>query len=115
MPSKQTTASSVVPLNTSGLQPVEYKVLVLPEEVPDKIGSIILTDETKDTKAMAQGRGKLIAIGSLAFEDWNDSIAIGDEVIFPKYAGFVVPKEDSADGRVYRLFNDKEVVAVRRV
>jgi co-chaperonin GroES (HSP10) len=99
--------------NMSGLRPVEYKVLVKPEDVPKMIGKVHLTDEYQDRQAMAQGRGVLIAAGSLAFEEWGDAPLIGSQVIFPKYAGFLVEEKDTADGKAYRLFNDKEIVAVR--
>lgn len=96
-------------MNQSGIQPVEYKVLIKPEVVEEKTaGGIILAQNTKDKDQMAQVKGILVAVGANAFEDWKDEIAIGDKVYFSKYAGFVIEGED---GEEYRLANDKDIAA----
>lgn len=98
-------------INTSGLQPVEYKILIEPEEVEQKsAGGIVLAVATTEKEKMAQVRGKLIAVGGNAFEDWSDpKPKIGDSVYFAKYAGYVIK---GIDAKEYRLANDKDVSAV---
>lgn len=97
--------------NNSGLHPVEYKILIEPEEVERKTESgIILTDKVTDREKMAQVRGKLIAVGGNAFEDWLPPIPkVGDTVSYAKYAGLIV---ESKDGREMRLCNDKDITAI---
>ena len=97
--------------NKSGLTPVEYKILIEPEEVERKTESgIILTDKITDREKMAQVRGKLIAIGGNAFEDWLPPIPkVGDTISYAKYAGISVKGQD---GRDLRLTNDKDVTAI---
>lgn len=98
-------------MNKSGLCPVEYKILIDPEEVETKsAGGIILTDKVTDREKMAQVRGKLIAVGGNAFEDWQEPIPkVGDTITYAKYAGLIVK---GADGRELRLANDKDITAI---
>ena len=97
--------------NTSGLSPVEYKILIESEEVERKTESgIILTDKVTDREKMAQVRGKLIAVGGNAFEDWLPPIPkVGDVVSYAKYAGLIVKGSDEKE---YRLANDKDITAI---
>lgn len=98
-------------MNSSGLNPVEYKILIEPEEVETKsAGGIVLVDKTTERDKMQQVRGKLLAVGGNAFEDWRDPIPqVGDSIWFAKFAGFVIKGKDGKD---YRLANDKDVAAI---
>jgi chaperonin GroES len=97
--------------NPSGLQPVEYKILIEPEEVEQKsAGGIVLATSTTEKEQMAQVRGKLIAAGGNAFSDWLPPIpAVGDSIWYAKYAGYVIKGDD---GKEYRLANDKDCAAI---
>lgn len=97
-------------VNKSGIQPLEYKVLILPYEIEEKTsGGIIITDTLKEQEGWAQVRGTLVAKGASAFTDWKDGPDLGSEVYFAKYQGILVP---GGDGKEYRLCNDKDVAAV---
>lgn len=98
-------------MNSSGLNPVEYKILIEPEEVEQKsAGGIVLAVSTTEKEKMAQVKGKLIAVGGNAFEDWAGNIPKpGDSVYFAKYAGYVIKGKD---GKEYRLANDKDISAI---
>lgn len=98
-------------MNQSGLKPVEYKIIIEPEEVERKTESgIILTEKVTEREKMAQVRGKLIAVGGNAFEDWLPPIPqVGDTVSYAKYAGLIV---EGSDGKEYRLANDKDITAI---
>lgn len=98
-------------MNKSGIQPVEYKVLIEPEAVEEKTaGGIILAPTTQEKDKMAQVRGVLVAVGGNAFDEWSGLIPkVGDKVYFGKYAGFIV---NGADDKEYRLTNDKDVAAI---
>ncbi len=98
-------------INTSGLSPVEYKILIEPEEVEQKsAGGIIMAPATTEKEKQAQVRGKLIAVGGNAFEDWKEPIPrVGDTVMFAKYAGLVIKAKD---GRELRVANDKDVTTI---
>lgn len=98
-------------VNTSGLQPVEYKILIAPDVVEEvSAGGIVLAGKTTEREAMAQVKGTLVAVGGNAFEDWKGNIPqVGDVIWFAKYAGYVVK---GADGKDYRLANDKDCSAI---
>lgn len=98
-------------MNTSGLYPVEYKILIEPEEIErTSAGGIVLVDKVTEREKMAQVRGKLIAIGGNAFEDWQDPIPkLGDVVTYAKYSGLIVK---GIDEKEYRLANDKDITAI---
>lgn len=105
-------------VNTSGIQPVEYKILILPEQAEEtdetlkraKAAGLVLVDKTTEREKMAQVKGRLIAIGGNAFEDWSGQVPrVGDVVYFAKYAGYVVKGDD---GQEFRLANDKDVSAI---
>ncbi len=102
-------------MNTSGIHPVEYKVLIKPVKVDRTTkGGIILTDTTKDKEKYATVRGELIESGAIAFTDpdWLDRPKVGSLVMFDRYSGGLVRGDDGED---YRLINDKEVCAVLEV
>lgn len=101
--------------NPSGISPTEFKVLIAPTEVADKIGSIFIPDEHKDRAQFAQMEGTLVALAPLAFtyDKWegceDQKPKPGDKVLFAKFAGFA---HKGKDGKVYRVVNDKDVSAV---
>lgn len=102
------------PLNLSGINPTEYKVLVLPSKIEEKTkGGILLPNESQDRNQFAQMEGQLIACSPLAFtyDEWktNDAPKAGDRVLYAKYAGAMVKGKDGED---YRLINDKDISAV---
>lgn len=105
-------------MNESGIFPVEYRVLIKPEKIEDtdptlrgaKEAGLYIPEEESEREQMAQMKGVLVAVGGNAFNDWNEKIpAVGDRVMFAKYAGF---NAEGQDGEKYRLCNDKDVSAI---
>ena len=102
--------------NLSGIIPLNYSVLVLPESIEDfittKSGVKIYTadDSEKSRRKQAkQEKSTIIDIGSHAFEDWNVAPCIGAKVMIEQFAGeFCVGK----DGVEYRLIKDAEIKAI---
>lgn len=96
-----------------GLRPMEFNVLILPEQVEEKTsGGIILPDSVKDADRTAANRGLLVAISPVAFDfaefDENRPV-VGDHVWYGRYAGTEV---QGRDGRTYRLCKDRDIGAV---
>jgi co-chaperonin GroES (HSP10) len=105
-------------VNTSGLAPVEYKILIQPESVEEtdevlksaRMAGIALPDKATDRERMAQVRGVLVAVGGNAFEGWQEPIPkVGDVVYYAKYAGLMVKGKDDSE---LRLANDKDISAI---
>lgn len=104
--------------NESGCYPVEYKILLLPDEIQDadpmlkraKAMGLELPEREKEREQMASMYGTLIAVGGNAFEKWEQPIPKpGDRVLFARYAGNQLLGDD---GKTYRIANDKDVAAV---
>ena len=100
-----------------GIDPIEYKVLILPKKAEAKTkGGIVLPDEVLDRDQHAAVEGEIIKVSPFAFsyEEWPKSAAkpqAGDTAIFARFSGATVKGNDGVE---YRLMNDKDVMAVRR-
>jgi len=92
--------------NRCGVIPKDTKCLVLPDPVGDKIGSIILSDETKEKEAWKRQRCTLIACGASAFAEWLDAPLPGDRVFVAQYSGSKIETGDE----VYWIINDEDVI-----
>lgn len=104
-------------INRSGINPTEYKVLVLPDSIEEKIGSVYIPDKAKEQEQFAQTKGRIVAASPLAFsyadeEEWLAASAekpkVGDTVLYAKYAGFEI---EGKDGVKYYMIVDKDICA----
>jgi len=101
-------------MNMSGINPLDVRVLVLPDPVEEKSkGGIILVPDTVEKEKFATVKGTLVALGANAFAEASVSNAFvppkpGDRVMIAKYGGVNTPGKD---GKEYRLLNDVDVVA----
>lgn len=107
---------ALIPLSdcNPGFEPFEFNVVVLPEQLEEKIGSVFIAAQTKDVNEAAAVRGTLVAISPAAFSyhDWSEGARMptpGDYVIFAKYGGTLIKGDD---GREYRLLKDRDISAV---
>jgi co-chaperonin GroES (HSP10) len=105
-------------LNLSGIFPTEYKVLISPEKVDEKIGSIIVPQSKQEHDKYAQIKGRIVAVSPLAFSyateaEWAAAKAQkpspGQLVLYGKYAGVHTKGKDGQD---YLLVNDKDIAAL---
>lgn len=101
-------------MNTSGFAPLDLRVLVLPDPVEEKVGSILMPDSVKEQKRWAQARGTLVAVGDNAWEEAKRRAPLfrapvpGDRVLYGKYSGQTI---EGGDGRQYQIMNDEDVIA----
>lgn len=103
--------------NASGIWPMEYKVLVMPDDIHEtdetykraRAVGLELIEQVSEREQMAQVDGVLVAVGGNAFEGWNGHPKVGDRVLIGKYVGMI---RKGADGKEYRLCNDKDIAAV---
>lgn len=98
-------------MNASGINPVEYKCLVLPLKVEEKTqGGILLPSQIQEQDQLAETKATLVAVGGMAFSDWQGvKPEVGRQVMIAKYAGLLCRGKD---GEEYRLVNDKDIAAV---
>lgn len=98
--------------NTSGIDPLEFNCVVLPEKVEERTkGGLIRPDDLREREQWAEIIGTLIAVAPAAFEDFGARPAIGDTVIHARHAGALVKGRDGVE---YRVCKDKDIVAVMR-
>ena len=97
--------------NESGITPIEYKILVLPDEAKKQtLGGIIIPETVNEMRQAQEVKATVIEVGGNAFADFKGKIPEpGDRVTMNKYAGI---DADGKDGRKYRLVNDKEIAAI---
>lgn len=103
--------------NTSGIDPLDHRVLVLHDPVEDKVGSIFLPDQERDKRKFAMTRATVVAVGQMAwaeakYDGERMGIAFtapvaGDRVQVGKYTGDQIKGDD---GKEYTLLNDSDVI-----
>lgn len=109
-----TVAQIAAAMNTSGIRPVEFKVVVYPKPVQEvTAGGIHLPTTKVDTDKYATQEATIVALADKAFSEadiWGaNPPKVGDVVLFAKYAGLL---RKGKDGKDYRVLNDKDVCAV---
>lgn len=94
--------------NNSGIQPVDLKVLFLPDPTEEKIGSILLSDQEKERRAWKRNRGTIVALGKSTFAEWLEKPQPGDRVVISQNAG---SKALGDDDQEYWIINDEDILA----
>lgn len=98
-----------IPTNTSGLKPLGRAILVEHYE-PEREGALIqLPDNVQGRMLMAEQRAVVIEIGPSCWPDEPPRCAVGDRVLVSKMAGYMA--RGTADGKQYRIINDRDVFA----
>jgi len=90
------------------LKPLDDRVVVEPMEAEEvTAGGIVLPDTAKEKPQrgtiLATGPGKLLDSG----ERGDLSVAVGDEVIYGKYAG----SDIEVDGRELKILRESDILA----
>ena len=102
-------------INTSGVNPLDQRVLVLPDAVEEKTkGGIFLPETHKEQQKFATMKGVLIAVGLNAWQEARMAIGfaapiVGSRVLIAKYGGVEI---EGADGKEYRILNDEDIIGV---
>lgn len=97
--------------NLSGLRPVGVAVLLKSYE-PERKGALIeIPDQVKGRMVMVDHRAIVVEVGVNAWHDEpSPRCAAGDRVLVTKFAGFFAT--GPADGRQYRIVNDRDIFTV---
>lgn len=103
-------------MNTSGIYPSEYNVLVKPRPVEEKTaGGLFLPDIKKEKDEFARMDGTLVAVSPVAFSyaafPEGTTPQVGESVIFSKYQATEIT---GADGEKYWIMKDTAIAAVRK-
>lgn len=96
--------------NPSGIEPMEYNVIVEPYRVPEQTkGGVFFPQEHHEKVQWAETRGTVIAVSPTAFtfEPGAPTVQPGDEVMFSRHAGSLIK---GMDEREYRVVKDKDII-----
>lgn len=108
--------------NTSGIEALEYNVLVKPPKQEDHTFTDPVTgkkfqlhkpDEYKDREQVSATTGTVVDVSPSAFSFIEDcpSVSVGDQVVFPRHNAMIV---DGEDGEKYFILKDKTIAGVFR-
>lgn len=92
-------------------RPCGWRVLLKPMKAPDRIGSILLSDESKSATQFKMAVAEVISVGPEAYTGDRFTTAWckpGDYVFIGKYAGSPL----TYAGEDYKMVNDDEIIAV---
>tara|TARA_R110000868_G_scaffold304180_3_gene564707 strand:- start:509 stop:832 length:324 start_codon:yes stop_codon:yes gene_type:complete len=96
--------------NLSGLKPLGVAVLIQTYEPERKGGQILVPDAVAGRMAMVDNRAVVVEVGPSAWHDEPTPRAkAGDKVLVTKFAGFMAGGDVTADGKQYRLVNDRDI------
>ncbi len=84
------------------VQPLDDRVLVLPLEKEEQVGSIIIPDTAKEKPVV----GEVKAVGT--DDELKEMIKVGDKVVYGKYAG----EELKVDGEKHLLISRSDLLAI---
>lgn len=93
--------------------PAGHRVLVKPDDPPDKIGSLYVPNSVKASRAIENVKGTVVKIGITAWKAFDQGepwAAIGDRVAFAKYGGFILEDEETKEQ--FRLLNDEDILSI---
>ena len=103
-------------MNTSGILPTEYNVLVRPDVVPEKTaGGLHLPDLVKEKDEFGRTEGEMVAVSPLAFTyaEWPEGSLkpkVGDRVIFSRYSATEIKGDD---GVKYWIMKDTAIAGMK--
>ena len=102
-------------VNSSGIEPLDMRVLVKPDKVEERTkGGIILVESHVEKEKYATCKATLVACGVNAWSEAQRHPAFitprpGDRVLIAKYGGVMLTGED---GEEYRIMNDEDVTGL---
>lgn len=100
-------------MNESGITPLGDRCLIRVHSVEERTqGGIIIPDEYRDKKQMAQLTATLLENGEIADQKLDLWPEPGDTVVISKYAGIVYKDEDT--DVEYRIVNCDDIVGVMK-
>lgn len=93
-------------INESGWEPIGDKILVYPDQAPDKTaGGVEIPIDITMRHTMAAEAGIVIALGP----DATIPIKPGDRVFIERFAGQLVPGHDT---KIYRIMDQSSIGAI---
>lgn len=94
------------------LEPAGHRLLVVPDVVEDREGTLFLAPATMERRKNEKIFGTVAKIGPDAFKAFGgtDWCQVGDHICFAKFAGFTITDPDTKEQ--FRVMNDEDVILV---
>ena len=105
--------------NTSGFKVPEYRILIYPDQVSEVTkGGIIIPDKVLEDLQNAKTLATIVDIGEKAFDqgtdrEWKNKPKIGDKILIPFSEGYKLFKEETKDGKEYRVILDRSIIVIQ--
>lgn len=106
-------------INTSGFKVPEYRIMVYPDQVSEVTkGGIIIPHKTLEDLQNAKTLATIVDIGEFAFDqgtdrEWKNKPKIGDKILIPFGEGYKLFKEETKDGKEYRVILDRSIIVMQ--
>jgi co-chaperonin GroES (HSP10) len=95
------------------ITPCGHRIIVRPDSIPERQGTLYLPTTTREREKYAQTFGVIVAIGPTAWKAFDSGepwAKVGDHISFAKYGGYLV--EDPETKEHFRILNDEDCVSV---
>lgn len=95
-----------------GVRATGWNIIVIPEVVEERRGSIIIPDSARDKDRIVKQVGRIVSVGPAAFDLANYKglePKEGDAVVYAKLAGFEMELPNGMKGR---FLTDKDLIAI---
>lgn len=96
-----------------GLRATGFAIVVAMPPANDKRGKLFIPDDVASKEQMMEVRGRVVSLSPAAFDfaDFPDGTAPvrGDIVQFARMSGI---QTTGSDGNLYRIINDRDVMAI---
>lgn len=91
-------------------EPKGYRVVVKPDPLEEKVGSIILAHENKSASKHRIQTGTVLRMGPLVWSQYDGPnwAKEGDKVLFIAHGGIIFKEEDEE----IRILNDEDIIGV---
>jgi co-chaperonin GroES (HSP10) len=97
------------PINRSGVKPLGRAVLVEYYEPERKQTTIYIPEKVREHEVLVEQRAVVLEIGPAAWPDEPPRAKVGDRVLIARMSGYAL--KGPADGRLYRIVNDRDIFA----
>lgn len=96
-------------MNKSGIRPLGRAVLIEDYDPGVQSTMIAIPESVRKSMSTVNQRATVVEVGPVCWPDEPSRAAVGDKVLVTKFAGYLAV--GPADGRPYRLVNDKDIFA----
>ena len=93
--------------------PIGHRVLIKPDKIEEKIGSIYIAKTVQEKEQQAQVSGVILGMGADCYREYDVPwCKIGDKVLYQRYAGMKIPDGKGGFIEDLLLLNDLDITGI---